>query len=78
MLNEKVGVIKNKDGHFVNVKQTDQGHYCTFYTGISKIGSLTFYSSKERMEEDLEILGEGFRAEYIYIKDIPEGVRVYL
>jgi hypothetical protein len=77
---ERVGVIKDRDGHFVNVRQTKGGYYYTIYSGITT--GFTFYdeASELTMKNDLKVLkalNEGFRSEYINYHDIPEGVRIH-
>ncbi|MCE5220169.1 MAG: hypothetical protein LLF98_02580 [Clostridium sp.] len=74
MLNKQVGVIRNQDGYFVNMRQIKGGHYYTLYNGITT--GFTFYENKKTMDNDLKILGEGFYTEYISLKDIPDGIRI--
>lgn len=69
MLNEFVWVIKNQDGYYVNAK------FKALFTGHTT--GFTFYSKKETMQKNLDTLGEGYYAEYINLKDIPDGKRVY-
>ncbi len=65
----QVWVIKNQDGYYVNPD------FQVLFTGHTS-GFIT-YSNKETMEEDLEMLGEGYYSEYININDIPKGERIF-
>jgi len=68
MKDEQCWVIK-KEGYYVNPK------YRSLYTGIAT--GFTFYSSEETMKKNLEALGEGFHSDYINLKDVPDGERIY-
>ena len=67
---ERVGVIKDRDGHFVNPK------YQSLFTGLCT--GFTGYTNEDALKKHLEMLGEGYYAEYINIREIPDGERVYL
>lgn len=68
-LDKEVWVIK-KDGYYVNAnfKALFSG-LCTGFTG---------YTNEDTMKEDLEMLGEGYYAEYIRYDEISDGERVYI
>ncbi len=68
MPNEMVWVIK-KGEYYVNPK------YRALFTGHTD--GFTFYSNEEIVKEKLAILDEGYYSEYINLRDIPEGERVY-
>ena len=74
MPNRQEWVIKNQDGHFINVRRIKKGYYYTRYTGVTT--GFASYENEETMRKDLEMLGEGFRAEYIKLNEIPDGIRV--
>lgn len=69
MFDQQCWVIKNKDGYYVNPD------FKALFTGITT--GFTGYINKETMKKDLEMLGERYHAEYINLKDIPKGERVY-
>jgi len=79
MQDERVYVIRNSEGYFVNVRETKQGYYHTLYSGIplSGKGSFKYYTNEDTVKKYLKMLGKGFYSEYINMGDIPEGVRIY-
>lgn len=68
-MKNKCWVIKNKDGYYVNPDFT------ALFTG--KTTGFTGYINKATMQKDLEKLGAGYYAEYIDLKEIPKGKRIY-
>jgi hypothetical protein len=70
MFDQQCWVIKNQDGYYVNAK------FRALFSGITT--GFTGYANKETMQKDLGRLGEGYHSEYINLKNIPKGKRVYL
>lgn len=69
MFNQQCWVIKNKDGNYVN------SDFRALFTGITT--GFTGYTNEETMKKDLEMLGQEYYSEYINLKDVPKGKRVY-
>jgi len=70
MQDEMVWVIKNENGYFVNA------NFGALFTG--RTSGFSGYGREEEMKKDLEKLGEGFKAKYINMNEIPRGERVYI
>jgi hypothetical protein len=75
MPDEYAWVIRDQRGHFVNVRKLKKGHYYTTYDGITT--GFAYYNNEEIMKRDLELLGIGFCPEYINLRSIANGVRIY-
>lgn len=75
---EQAYVIKNENGLYVNIQETNQGYRHTLYSGIPKDrkGCFKYYTNEDTVKEYLMMLGEGFYSEYIKITDIPSGSRI--
>ncbi len=68
MKDEQCWVIK-KGEYYVNPK------YKALFTG--QCTGFTFYSNEETMRKDLDMLREGYYSEYINLRDVPKGERIY-
>lgn len=68
MKNEMVWVIK-KGEYFVNPK------FRALFSGITS--GFTGYTNEQTMLKDLEILGADYYSEFINLRDIPDGKRIY-
>lgn len=71
MQDEMVWVIK-KDGLFVNPK------FRALFSGYTS--GFTFYNNEETAKDKLDKLGglnDGYYIEYINLKNIPKGKRIY-
>jgi hypothetical protein len=75
MPDEFVWVIRDRRGHYVNVRKLKKGHYYTTYDGVTT--GFAFYNNEETIRRDLELLGMGFYSEYINLRSIPNGVRIH-
>jgi len=69
MFDQQCWVIKNKDGYFVNAK------FGALFSGLTT--GFVGYDDEERAMEDLDMLGEGYYSEYINLRDVPKGERIY-
>ncbi len=68
MFDQQCWVIK-KDGYYVNAK------FKALFSGLTT--GFTGYTNEETIKKDLEKLGQGYYSEYINLKDVPKGKRVY-
>lgn len=69
MPDEQCYVIKNEDGYYVNAK------FRALFTGITS--GFSGYGDENEARKDLERLGRGYHLEYINLKDVPKGERIY-
>lgn len=69
MKDEQCWVIK-KGKYYVNPK------YKALFSGHAT--GFTGYTNKETMQKDLDMLGDGYYSEFINLRDVPDGERVYL
>lgn len=70
MFDQQCWVIKNEDGYFVNAK------FGALFIGITT--GFIAYDNEETARKDLDKLGREYYLEYINLKDIPKGERVYI
>lgn len=70
MFDQQCWVIRNEDGYFVNAK------FGALFTGITT--GFIVYNNEETARKDLDKLGREYYLEYINLKDIPKGERVYI
>jgi len=67
---EMCWVIKNQEGYYVNPK------FGALFDGYTT--GFVFYGKKEILKKNLKMLGEGYYSEYLNLKDVPQGERVYI
>jgi hypothetical protein len=70
--NQMVWVIRNRDGYFVNAD------FRALFNG--RTTGFVGYTNKDRMQKDLDKLGElgeGYYSEQVCLNEIPKGVRIY-
>jgi hypothetical protein len=69
MQDKMVYVIKNENGYYVNPK------FGALFSGITS--GFIFYNNKDIIKQDLKKLNDKHYSEYINLKDIPRGKRIY-
>lgn len=72
-----VYVIQDSEGNFVSPRKTDSGWMFVKFTG--KAMGFVYYTKKETTEKEMEKVDykkNGFKLNYIKLRQIPEGKRV--
>lgn len=72
----QVFVIRSQNGHYISLGYTKEGIVCTAYDGDAT--GFTFYTNKDKAQQELEELGEEYYLDCINLSDLPKGKRVYI
>ncbi len=69
---ERVWVIKNSEGYYVNPK------FKALFSGLCS--GFIFYDKdkEETIQKDLDMLGVGYHSEQVNLNEVADGVRVYI
>ena len=73
-----VYVIKDEDGNYVSPRKKDRKYYFVLFSGI--VSGFSFYINADIANSKINKfngLGNNFRLEYVDLKSIPRGKRVY-
>lgn len=74
--NQKIYVIRDREGNFIAPIEIKKGYYYSIYTGIAS--GFIYYNKKQTAEEKLKLLNKQFKynfiLDYINLRDIPNGI----